>query len=364
MTMTLRKPYWIVGGGALLLALLLLRFFGPGSESPGAGGPGGPGGARTQPMQVQVEVVHPTEIGGTVSAVGTLLSNEEVQLRSQVSGQVERITFGEGARVSKGDLLVKINDDELQAQFLRAKSRLAIAEQQADRQMQLFEKQFISQEEYNNAVNELNVVRAEAQLTEAQIAKTEIRAPFDGTIGLRFVSEGSYVSPATVMTTLQDNSRMKVDFTVPEKYARMIGEGDKIAFRVATRPESYAATIYSTDSRIDATTRTLRVRAVAPNTKGALLPGSFANVDVPLNPRKSLTIPAYALIPELRGHKVFVCVGGLAEARPVVIGERSNDRVEIAGGLTAGDSLITSGILQLRPGMPVVSAPETERPGR
>ncbi len=376
--MASRKSYTIIGGGVLLVALLLLlRFFGPGSDSPGAAGTGGAGGstgaggasrsggtggagatgAGNQPMQVRIEVVRATKLSGSVTAVGTLLSNEEVQLRSQVSGQVERITFGEGARVSKGDLLVKINDDELQAQLQRAKSRLAIGEQQAERQKQLFEKQFSSQEEYNNALNELNVFRAEEQLIVAQIAKTEIRAPFDGTIGLRFVSEGSYVSPAAVMTTLQDNSRMKVDFTVPEKYAGMIGVGDPIAFRVATRPESYAATIYSTDSRIDPTSRTLRVRAVASNPRRALLPGSFANVEVSLNPRTSLTIPAYALIPELRGHKVFVCVAGLAAARPVVIGERSNDRVEIAEGLAAGDSLIISGILQLRPGMPVVLAP-------
>src|SRR6185436_1147000 len=129
----------------------------------------------------------------------------------------------------------------------RAKSRLAIAEQQADRQKQLFEKQFISQEEYNNALNELNVVRADAQLIGAQIAKTVIRAPFDGTVGLRFVSEGSYVSPAAVITTLQDNGRMKIDFTVPEKYSRMIGSGDSVSFRVQTRAESFSARIYSTD---------------------------------------------------------------------------------------------------------------------
>jgi membrane fusion protein (multidrug efflux system) len=305
---------------------------------------------------VNIEVLRPVEIGGTVSAVGTVLSNEEVQVRSQVSGQIEKIAFGEGARVARGAVLVKINDDELQAQLSRAKSRTAIAEQQAERQKQLFEKQFISQEEYNNAINELNVVRADGQLIEAQIAKSEITAPFDGTIGLRFVSEGSYVSPATVITTLQDNARMKVDFTIPEKYARMIGKGDSIRFSVQTRQESYSARIYSTDSRIDPATRTLRVRAATVNPGGVLLPGAFASVVVSLNPRKALTVPAYALIPELRGNKVFVCRGGKAESRPVVIGERSNDRVEIASGLAAGDTLITSGILQLRPGMDVTPA--------
>jgi membrane fusion protein (multidrug efflux system) len=344
------RKYGAAGAGTLVVALLLLRFLGSSGGTPVAGG----GAARTQAVAVKVEVVHTGEIGGTVSAVGTVLSNEEVQVRSQVSGQVEKIGFGEGSRVKRGDVLVKINDDELQAQLLKANSTLAIAEQQAERQKQLFEKQFISQEEYNNALNQLNVVRADAKLIEAQITKTEIKAPFDGTIGLRFVSEGSYVSPTTVITTLQDNGRMKVDFTVPEKYARLIREGDSITFRVQTRPESFSARIYSTDARIDAATRTLRVRAETPNPRGMLLPGSFANVEVSLNPRRSLSIPAYALIPEMRGQKVFVCRGGRAEPRPVVIGERSDDRVEITSGLADGDSLITSGILQMRPGMAVV----------
>ncbi len=318
---------------------------------------GGNGRASQGSIQVQVEEVRAVGIGGTISAVGTLLPNEEIQVRSQVSGQIERIAFSEGARVKKGDLLLTINDDELQAQLLRAGSRLAIAEQQAERQKQLFAKSFVSQEEYNNSLNELNVVRAEAQLIAAQIAKTEIRAPFDGTVGLRFVSEGSYVSPATVITTLQDDGTMKVDFTVPEKYSGLIGEGDSITFRIQTRPESFPARIYSTDARIDAATRTLRMRAATANPGRVLLPGSFANVEVTLQARTSLTIPAYALIPELRGHKVYLCVGGVAESRPVVIGQRTNERVEITGGLSDGDSLITSGILQLRPGMPVRPAP-------
>ena len=348
---------WEAGGGVLLLVLLAMRFLGSENTAPGGAGSGrGGAGAPGAPIRVSVEVVRSVELGGTVTAVGTVLSNEEVQLRSQVSGQIEKIAFTEGERVTRGAVLVKINDDELQAQLLRAKSRLAIAEQQAERQRQLFEKQFISQEEYNNAVNELNVVRADAQLIDAQIAKTAIRAPFDGTIGLRFVSEGSYVSPAAVITSLQDNARMKVDFTIPEKYARMIGEGDSIRFTVQTRQESYSARIYSTDSRIDPTTRTLRVRAMTPNPRGVLLPGAFANVHVTLNPRKALTIPASALIPELSGHKVFLLRSGKAEPRPVTIGERFDDRVEIASGLSPGDTLITSGILQLRPGMEASAA--------
>jgi len=345
---------WTALAAAAAVILLALRFLTAGGG--GSSGPGGEGPPK-QVTGVQVEVVHPARVGGTVSAVGTVLSNEEIQVRSQVSGQVEQILFTEGARVKKGDVLLRVNDDELQAQLLRARSRVAIAEQQAERQKQLFGKDFISREEYNNALNELNVVRAEAQLIEVQIQKTEITAPFDGTIGLRLVSEGSYVSPSLVITTLQDNSRMKIDFSVPEKYAQMIGEGDSITFRVQTRPETFSARIYSSDSRIDATTRTLRLRAACANPGGALLAGSFANVDVRVNPRASLTIPAYALIPEMRGHKVYLCRDGVAVPQPVSIGQRTDERVEILDGLTDGDTVITSAILQLRPGMAVEPLP-------
>jgi membrane fusion protein (multidrug efflux system) len=338
--------------GGALLALAIPKIAPLIGSGPGSGNPSA-GGSSEKGIAVQFTVVRPEQLGSRVTTVGTVLSNESIEVRSQVSGQIEQISFREGSRVGKGGLLVKINDDELQAQLGRARSRLAIAEQQAGRQRQLFEKSFVSQEEYNNVLNELNVAKAELDLVLAQIEKTEIRARFDGTIGLRFVSEGSYISPATVITTLQDNSRMKIDFTVPEKYAGELRVGDRITFRVQTRTEQFEGKIYSIDARIDASTRTLRVRALAPNPKGVLIPGSFADVDLVLSERKAITIPSYALIPELKGHKVFVWKGGKAEPQIVEIGNRAEDRVEITRGLQPGDTLITSGILQLRPGMAV-----------
>lgn len=237
--------------------------------------------------------------------------------------------------------------------MLRAEARKAIAAQNAERQRQLFEKEFVSPEEYNTIVNELNIANAEVQLIKAQIDKTEIRAPFDGTIGLRFVSEGSTISPTTVITTLQDNSRMKIDFSIPERYASELNVGDRITFRVQTRRDQFEGRISSLDARIDQTTRTLLVRAVARNPGGLLLPGSFATIEVRLNERSTITIPAYALIPELKGHRVLVYRNGTAQSQPVEIGNRTDQRVEIVAGLSPGDTLITSAILQLRPGMRV-----------
>lgn len=357
MSNTQKRVAVLVGGGIVLIALALPKI----TSSDGRPATSGPErSASDQRTQVRTEVVHAERIGGTVTAVGTVLSNEEVEVRSQVSGQIRSINFAEGKRVRRGDLLVKINDDDLKAQLFRTESRLAITEQQAERQRQLFEKQFVSQEEYNSVLNELNVAKADVQLILAQIDKTEIRAPFDGTIGLRFASEGGYISPATIITTLQDNSRMKVDFTIPEKYAGDIKVGDRITFRIQTRREQFEGRIYSLDARLDQTTRTLRVRALAPNPKGLLLPGSFATIEVRLNERETLTIPAFALIPELKGHRVFLYKGGVAESRPVEIGIRTDQRVEIVAGLEDGDTLITSAILQLRPGMPVHPADQQQ----
>lgn len=349
MTPKAKRIALILGITLLLIVLILPKIISSNDSGSRNRTPAG----RDQQMQVRTLIVQPQNMGSQVTAVGTVLSNESVEIRSQVSGQIERILFTEGAKVRKGAVLVKINDDELQAQFLRAKSRLAIGEQQAERQRQLFEKNFVSEEEYKNATNELNIVKAEAQLIEAQIAKTEIRAPFDGTIGLRFVSEGSYISPATMITTLQDNSRMKIDFTIPEKYAGEIKVGDRVSFSVQNRPMQFEGKVYSKDSRIDQTTRTLRLRALAANPQELLLPGSFATITVVISERKAMSIPTYALIPELRGHRVYLYRNGKAESQPVEIGTRTEDMVEIIGGLQAGDTLITSGILQMRPGMAV-----------
>ncbi len=313
-------------------------------------------GQRDQRIQVRIQIIRHEKIGERVQAVGSILANEEIEVRSEIAGKVETIYFKEGGRVRKGDQLLKINDDELQARLLSSRSRLQQAEQQYERQQQLLAKNLVSQQEFDAATNDLNVVRGEAQLIEAQTAKTTLRAPFDGSVGLRFVSEGSYVSPNTLITSLQDIGIVKIDFSFPEKYAGEIKKGDKIAFTVQGRQRTYAGTVYAVAPRIEAATRTVRVRAVSQNTDGTLIPGGFASVEVQLSEKEGLAVPSFAVIPELKRHKVFVFKNGAAEERVVEIGTRLDDRVEIAEGLQAGDTLIVSGILQLRSGMPVVIA--------
>jgi membrane fusion protein (multidrug efflux system) len=349
----------------ILAALVLLVFaklamnHGRETGGPGAGGRsgGGPGGGG--PVPVRIEVVHAERLADRITSVGTIHPNERVEIRTEVSGRVREIAFKEGARVARGDLLVKIDDSELRAQLARAESRLAIAEKEEQRQRDLYEQRVASQRDFDNSINNLAVARAEADLIRAQLAKTDIRAPFAGVVGLRSVSEGSYATPATPITTLVDERQVKIDFTVPEQYAGRINAGDKIHFTVEGSSRVFEGTVYALESAIDAGTRTLGVRAASPNADGALVPGAFAEVDVVFPEREVSLVPSFAVVPALRDHSVFVLRSGKAEVRPVRIGERTEEHVEVTEGLAAGDTLIVSGILQLRPGAPVSVVPSS-----
>ncbi len=288
-----------------------------------------------------------------ITTVGTLLANEDVDIRSEIAGRVESISFREGTRVVKNQVLVKIADAELRAQLARAESEFSNAQSEADRQKQLFEQSLTSQREYDTALNNLNIAKAEAELSRAQLAKTTIRAPFEGKVGLRFVSEGSYVSSATQIASIQDDTPIKLDFSVPERYAGRLKVGDEIRFTVQGNAHAFTGTIYALEPSIDSVTRTMRVRATSPNADGTLVPGAFADVEIVMGARETISIPAFALIPELKGHRVFVYASGKAESRSVQIGTRTDDAVEIVNGVSAGDTLITSALLQLKPGAAV-----------
>ncbi len=336
---------------AAVIAALALPKIGLFKEAKKESGP--VNASRDKRMKVKMQTVSTVRLGSKVSTIGTILPNEEVEIRSEISGKVETIYFKEGASVRKGEALFKINDDEIQAQFLRAKYRQTLAEQQEERQRMLIAKGLVSQAEYDNAAANLNIVKAEAQLIKVQLGKTEVRAPFNGRIGLRYVSEGSYITSSTPITALQDNSVLKIDFAVPGKYAGSIRTGDTITFGVQGTSRTFSATVYAIQPKIDPSTRTLSLRAITSNDDGALIPGSLATVNISMEEKETLTIPSFALIPELKGHKVFLYKDGKAEERRVEIGARTDETVEVTRGLKPGDTLITSGILQLRPGMPV-----------
>jgi len=195
------------------------------------------------------------------------------------------------------------------------------------------------------------------QLLKAQLAKTELRAPFNGMVGLKQVSEGAYVSPNTLITTLQEIDPVKIDFTLPGKYSGWMKPGQPIRFTIQGSETRFQGKVYAVDPRIDPESRTLRLRAVCPNAESRVLPGAFATIEVPLQTVESaLTVPSEALSADARGAKVFLFRGGKAEPRPVQAGLRTDSLVQITNGLAVGDTVITSGVVQISPGAPVTLA--------
>ncbi len=310
--------------------------------------------AERPKLQVRVHRVAPVELAERLATIGTVRANEEVGIVSEISGKIAAIYFDEGSQVAEGQLLLKIDDSELSAERQRAIYRVELAERAEARQQQLLDDGVISSETYDVALGELNVLRAELQLIEAQLLKTEIRAPFGGVIGLRWVSPGSYLSSQTRIAELQDLDPVKLDFSVPERYATLMQIGDEVSFTVEGIERAFHGTVYAIEPSIDAASRSLRMRARCPNTDGALLPGTFANVELAVRSvSDALTVPAIAVIPELGGKKVFVYRDGVAEPVPVTTGIRNESDVQVTSGLTDGDLVITSGILQLQPGLEV-----------
>jgi membrane fusion protein (multidrug efflux system) len=314
-----------------------------------------PTAAPTQKtLRVRAHRVVSSQLTERLSTTGTVRANEEVEIVSEISGKISAIHFREGSQVASGQLLLKIDDSELLADRQRALYRVELAERAEARQKQLLDDGVISSETYDVALGELNVLRAELQLMEAQLLKTEIRAPFGGVIGLRWVSPGSYLSSQTRIASLNDLDPVKLDFSVPERYSALMKVGNEISFAVEGFERAFPGTIYAIEPSVDAATRSLRVRARCPNSDGALIPGVFANVDLVLRSiSDALTVPSIAVIPELGGKKVFVFEDGVAQPRTVESGIRSESAVQITSGLAEGDIVIISGLLQLQPGLEV-----------
>lgn len=310
--------------------------------------------ASSRKLPVNALVVTNKNLENTIRVTGTIIANESVDLKSEISGKVSKIYFREGQRVKKGDLLLKINDDDLRANLEKLKYTKKLYEDSEYRQRKLLEREAISQEEYDQALNLLNTTSAEIKLQEVQISKSEIRAPFDGIIGLRSISEGSYITPSSQIANLYNIEPVKIEFSVAEKYSGMINVGDKVRFSTESAPEVFTGNVYAIEPQIDQSTRTLKIRAIAPNREHKLLPGHFARIELVLESMPdAIMVPTESLIPELSGHKLYVARKGKAEAVNVKTGIRTDREVQILEGIVRSDTVLTSGLLQLRPGMEV-----------
>jgi membrane fusion protein (multidrug efflux system) len=316
--------------------------------------------SEARPLKVSTITVQQSQFAETITSTGSVRAEEAVELQAEINGKVVAINFVEGAQVQQGQLLVKLNDADLRATRQRALQRKELATLREKRLAKIVKDGMARQEEYDVAWNELQVQNAEIELAEAQIAKTEIRAPFSGVVGLRYVSAGAFVNAATRVATLQRIERLKIDFSIPEKYANRIKLGTPITFSVAGGDRQFVGEIYAFDPRIDAATRTVLLRAVAPNPEGRLLPGAFANVELKISQMNdAILIPSVAVIPGLTEKNVFVMSEGKAQRRAVETGTRTASQVHILSGLKPGDVVITSGLQQMREGLPVSSQSNT-----
>ncbi len=309
---------------------------------------------KIKSLIVDAIVLKPSSLQDKIFTNGSLIGNEEVELRSETSGKITEILFEEGKKVNKGELLVKINNAELLALLKKNVIEEDLAKDKEFRAKQLLEKNLSSQQEYDVVLNELNLIKADIEYTKAQIEKTEIRAPFDGIVGLRSVSIGSFISPQTKVASLQSIDPIKIDFAVPQKYFNQVKRGKEIEFKLPNSAKTYNGRIYAIEPRIDQNTRTIVVRAVAENKDKELTPGAYVEIDIILeNMKNALLIPTEAIVPDIQGEKIFLYKNGLAIPQLVTIGIRTEDQIQLLSGVNLGDTVIVSGMIQLRPNFPV-----------
>lgn len=298
---------------------------------------------------VTAYVVKTEKISNEITASGTIRANEDVQLQPELSGKVVQINFKEGSKVSKGQLLVKMNDADFQAQYKKLELQRSLAEQTMDRQKQLLAINGVSQQEFDLAQSGYSTLKSDMDFQMAQILKTEIKAPFDGVIGLKNVSEGAFVTPATIIASIQQIDPVKIDFAVPERYFPYIKKDGEVFFSIEGIAEKMKGQIFAIEPKIDLATRTIQVRAICSNSKGNIYPGAFAQVKIVLNDiNDAIMIPTESLIPDISGQKVFILKNGKSTYSKVETGIRTDTKIQITKGLNVGDTVLTTGIMQLK----------------
>ena len=335
--------------GAVWVCALSILFSCSEKKSQGPGQNGG-GGQKSGPLPVEALLVKTETISNAIEVTGTILPNEVTEIRPEISGRLVYLNLREGGVVRKGELLAKIFDGDLQAQLKKLKVQLQIANKTEERQRELLKINGISQQDYDLSLLAVNNLLADIELTEVNIARTEIRAPYNGRIGLKRVSPGAYISPANILTTISEIDRLRLEFSVPEKYSSELSTGLEIRFNVEGSGNQYNAIVSARESSVDQTTRNLTVRADIRGADKFLVPGSFAKVRIILGrDDRAIMIPTQSIIPVARGKQIVVLNGGQIEFRSIRTGVRDSARVQVVEGLSTGDTLITTGLMFLRP---------------
>lgn len=331
--------------GASIFVLLLLHSCNSKKDSNAANSK-----PASAPVAADVVICKASQINAEQELNGTVLANDFVELRPEISGRIVSINIKEGTIVAKDQLLVKLYDDDLQAQLRKNQSLLSNAQTTESRLKKLIEQKGINQQEYDQALAQVNSLQAEMDFVKAQIRKTEIRSPFAGKIGLRQVSVGAFITPQNVVSTLQANTGMKVDFNVPEDYGGLIKNGLKVNAIIEGKTGRVPAQVIAVEPVINQQTRNLKVRAAL--SANDVQMGAFAKILLPQVSRNSIQLPTNAIIPDTRNKKVFVFRNGKVQSVIVETGIRQNESVEIVSGLSVGDTVAVSALLYLRPDSP------------
>lgn len=310
--------------------------------------------AAQPPLPVEAYVAKLQTINDNIEVPGTILPFESTEIHPEVSGRVVLLNVKEGGFVNKGTLLAKIYDGDLQAQLKKLQVQLGIAEQSEKRSDQLLKIQGISQQDYDLSLLNVNNIKADIEITRAGITKTTILAPFSGKLGLKNISPGAFVTPATIITTIGQVSQLKLQFTVPEKYGAQIKNRQDIQFTIDGSLNTFYAAVSATEIAIEENSRSLSVRAIVKGTDPLLIPGAFAKVKMVLGQNENaIMIPNNSVLPQGRKKQAYVYRGGKAQATDITTGVRDSANIQVVTGLNAGDTVITSGLLFLRPGSDV-----------
>ena len=312
---------------------------------------GGAGGGRQQgPQKVDAIIATPQKITQTIEVPGTLTASETTEIHPEVSGRLTMLNVKEGTYVSKGSVIAKLYDADLQAQLRKSQAQLNIANLTASRLSQLLNIQGISRQDYDQAVLNANNIRADIEITKTNIGRTVVRAPFSGKLGLKEISVGAYVTPQTIITVIRKTSDLKLDFTIPEKYITEVKAGTIVFFTVAGSDVRHAAKVMATESGITENSRSLNVRSTVAGFDPSLVPGAFANVTLDFAPDyTALMVPTQAIIPQARGKKLVIYKKGIATFTDVTTGVRDSANVQILSGINAGDTIVTTGLMSVKP---------------
>jgi len=340
----MKKIIFISGFAIIILVLIILKTVSCRSERQIEKKSG-----TTTSIPADGWVVRDTIINYRISTIGTIRPNESVDIVSEINKKLAGIYMKEGDMVSQGQLLFKLDDADITARINKVTVEEELAALNEQRQYALLGKGGISQESYDQVSYQLKTIRAELEILKVEWDKTEIRAPFSGKIGLRNVSTGSWITPEVTLTNLQDIHQLKLDFSLPERYASDINPGAQISFSVESRPELFSAVVDACEPAVDPRTRTLLVRAIADNRQQHLVPGESIKVFIELQKlTKSIFIPSTALVPSPQGYSVFVCRKSFAQSIPVNTGIRTEDFVQVLEGLRYGDTVITTNLLRIK----------------